>query len=297
MRPELKKEILKAQHNEITEYIIYSKLAAKVKNKKNSAVLARIARDELKHYKFWLRHSKTEVKPKKIKICFYFWIARILGVTFGIKLMERGEEQAQINYKALLKHIPGATQVLEDEEKHEQELITLINEEKLNYIGSIVLGLNDALVELTGALAGLSLAFQNTHFIALAGLITGIAASLSMASSEYLSHKSEGAHDKAFTSALYTGIAYIVTVALLVLPYFVIPVILPPIGVPSYIICLAVTLVFALGVIFFFNFYISVVRDFSFKKRFLEMAALSFGVAGLSFLIGYVIRLTLGVDI
>jgi VIT1/CCC1 family predicted Fe2+/Mn2+ transporter len=297
MSPELKKEILKAQHNEITEHLIYAKLAAKVKHKKNSAILARIARDELKHYKFWLSHSKTEVKPKKIKIFFYFWIARIFGITFGIKLMERGEEQAQINYKAILKRIPEAVQVLEDEEKHENDLITMINEEKLNYIGSIVLGLNDALVELTGALAGLSLAFQNTHFIALAGLITGIAASLSMASSEYLSHKSEGTHDKAFTSALYTGLAYIVTVTLLVLPYFLIPVILPPIGIPSYIICLAVTLLFALGIIFFFNFYISVVKDFSFKKRFLEMAGLSFGIAALSFLIGYVIRLALGVDV
>ena len=92
-----------------------------------------------------------------------------------------------------------------------------INEERLNYTGSIVLGLNDALVELTGTLAGLTFALQNTKLTALAGLITGIAASFSMAASEYLSQRSEGESERASTSALYTGVAYICTVALLIL--------------------------------------------------------------------------------
>ena len=63
--------------------------------------------------------------------------------------------------------------------------------EPYRYTGSIVLGLNDALVELTGALAGLTLALQDTKLIALTGSITGIAAALSMGASEYLSTKSE----------------------------------------------------------------------------------------------------------
>ena len=70
----------------------------------------------------------------------------------------------------------------------------MIREKQLDYVGSIVLGLNDALVELTGALAGLTLALQNTRLIAIAGLITAIAASFSMAASEYLSNKSDGWH-------------------------------------------------------------------------------------------------------
>jgi VIT1/CCC1 family predicted Fe2+/Mn2+ transporter len=297
MRPELKKELLKAQHCEISEYYIYLKLSRRVKNKKNSALLKRIAEDELRHYEFWLGYTKTEVKPSKRRIFLYYWIARLFGITFGIKLMERGEEQAQINYTEIIKDIPRARAVLEDEQKHEEQLIGLLDEEKLNYIGSIVLGLNDALVELTGALAGLSFAFQKTQTIALAGLITGIAASLSMASSEYLSHKSEGAHEKAFTSAIYTGIAYIITVGLLVLPYLILPSVLPELVVPNYIICLGATLLIAVGIIFFFNFYISVVKGFPFKKRFLEMVSLSLGIATLSFLIGVVIKITLGVDV
>ena len=50
--------------------------------------------------------------------------------------------------------------------------------------------------------------------VALAGLITGIAASLSMASSEYLSTKQDNTASYAFKSAMYTGFAYIFAVIL-----------------------------------------------------------------------------------
>ena len=83
------------------------------------------------------------------------------------------------------------------------------------YTGSIVLGLNDALVELTGALAGLTLALQNAQIIAVAGLISGIAASLSMAASEYLSIRADG-RSHALYSAFYTGVAYMMTVLFLI---------------------------------------------------------------------------------
>jgi len=73
----------------------------------------------------------------------------------------------------------------------------------------MVLGLNDALVELTGTLAGLTFALKNTRLIALSGLITGIAATLSMAASEYLSARTEQESSRALKSSLYTGGAYV----------------------------------------------------------------------------------------
>lgn len=202
--------------------------------------------------------------------------------------MEMGEERAQINYSEIVKQIPEAEKVVKDEENHEKELIALIDEERLNYVGSIILGLNDALMELTGALAGLSLALRNTKLIALAGLITGIAASFSMAASEYLSTKSEGEEISASKSAFYTGAAYIVTVILLILPYLL---------VKHYMVSLGITLVIAVLIIGFFNYYLSIAKDFSFKKRFSEMASISLGVALLSFIIGYLIRVLLGVEV
>jgi VIT1/CCC1 family predicted Fe2+/Mn2+ transporter len=277
-----------AQQNEITEYHIYSKLARVIPNRQNAAVLEEIAEDERRHHDFWKKYTQAEARAKRWKIFFYYWVSRIFGITFGIKLMERGEEQAQINYTRITEKIPEAKRIVDDEHAHEQELIGMIEEERLNYMGSVVLGLNDALVELTGALAGFTFALQNTRLIALAGLITGIAASFSMAASEYLSTKSEGRGEQAVKSSIYTGVAYVVTVLLLILPYLLIS---------NYFVCLALTLGIALLIIFFFNFYISVAKDYSFRRRFLEMAFLSLGVAALSFAIGFLIRKTLGIEV
>jgi len=288
MDQRLKRKLLGFQRNEISEYHIYSRLAKKIKGEQNSALLRRIAEDELRHYKFWKSHTQTDVTPAWGRVFRYVWISRIFGLTFGIKLMEKGEEQAQESYTEVLEVIPEAAPVLTDEDTHEHELIGLIREERLSYIGSIVLGLNDALVELTGTLAGLTFALQNTRLVALAGLITGIAASFSMAASEYLSTKSEGDGENALKSSIYTGLAYIVTVLLLILPYLIIP---------NYLLCLAGTIAIALLIILIFNFYVSVAKDYSFRKRFTEMAALSLGVAALSFGIGYLVRITLGVDV
>ncbi|NLJ68340.1 MAG: rubrerythrin family protein [Firmicutes bacterium] len=284
----VKSELIKAQRREITEYHVYSRLAGVVKDKHNSEILQRIGDDELRHAQFWARYTGQEVKPDRFVVFLFYWLARILGITFGIKLMELGEERAQVNYTAIAEYIPEAERIAHEEDAHEQQLIALIDEELLNYVGSMVLGLNDALVELTGALAGLTFALQNNKLVALSGLITGIAASLSMAASEYLSRKSEGKFDTALTSSMYTGAAYICTVVLLILPYFLFQ---------HHIISLTATLVVALLIIFCFSFYVSVVQELSFKERFLEMAVLSMGVALISFVVGYLLQSVLGVDV
>ena len=276
------------QKSEITEYHIYSKLAKSIKDEANSKVLLEIAKDEKRHYEFWKTFTEKEVRPNRWHVFKFFWIARVFGLTFGIKLMERGEEEAQVNYDKISQIIPEAKQIVEDEDQHEHQLIGLIKEEKLQYVGSVVLGLNDALVELTGALAGLTFALQNTRLTALAGLITGIAASFSMAASEYLATKSEGDHQEALKSSLYTGGAYIITVMLLVMPYLLLE---------HYLLCLGLTIITAILIIFVFNYYIAVAKDLDFRKRFLEMAGISLGVAAFSFLVGYVIRVFLGIDV
>jgi VIT1/CCC1 family predicted Fe2+/Mn2+ transporter len=201
--------------------------------------------------------------------------------------MERKERFAQEVYEDVAKKLPGSGWVIRDEEEHEKKLIGIIHEEKLEYTGSMILGLNDALVELTGTLAGLTFAFQNSKLVGLAGMITGVAASLSMASSEYLSKKSELSDKSPLKASLYTGIAYMLTVSLLVSPFFVFSGSFLPLGV---------TLLNAILVILIFTYFLSVVRDLPFRKRFLEMATISLGVAGISFAIGMALRFFLGVE-
>jgi len=183
---------------------------------------------------------------------------------------------------------PELPQMLANEEAHERELITLLDEERLKYVGSVVLGLNDALVEFTGTLAGLTFAIQNARIIAVAGLIMGVAASLSMGASEYLSRRSDDSPADPFRAAVYTGATYIVTVALLILPFLVLA---------SPYLALAFTLAGAVLVIFLFTFYISVAKDLPFWRRFAEMTAISLGIAAISFVIGLVIRVFLNVNV
>jgi len=284
----IRKSILQFQKNEITEHNIYKKLSTLEKNLHNADVLKSISGDELRHYTIWKKYTGQEVRPDSFKMFFYVFISKIFGITFGIKLMESGEENAQDAYEKVIQVIPEAAKIREEESSHEKELINMIDEEKLQYIGSVVLGLNDALVELTGTLAGLTFALQNAKLTGMAGLITGIAASLSMAASEYLSTKSEGGEKNPIKASFYTGMAYVMAVSVLITPYLFLQ---------NYVLCLGLALAGGITLIFVFTFYFSVVKEISFKLRFVEMASISLGVAGLSFIIGLAVRRFLGVDI
>ena len=81
-------EIIKRmQQNELTESVIYEKIAAFAKGEENKETLLRLAREERAHYEIWKK---------------YTWIARILGFTFAVKLMEKGESHAQSEYEHLI---------------------------------------------------------------------------------------------------------------------------------------------------------------------------------------------------
>ncbi|MGJ8453959.1 VIT1/CCC1 transporter family protein [Pseudothermotoga sp. U03pept] len=273
------------QRNEITEYHVY-RLLAKYERSSNREILAKIADDELAHYKKIKAITREDLSPNWMKVFWYFVLAKTLGLTFALKLMERGEEKAQEAYGKVGEI--NLSQLATEEKEHEEKLLKMIDEEKLDYIGSMVLGLNDALVELTGALAGLTLALQNSSIVALSGIITGIAAALSMSASDYLSRKSEGGEKKPLKSALYTGIAYIFTVLFLTFPYLLFE---------NPFAALFLTVVNAVFVIFIFTFFVSTVKDQSFKKNFLEMFLISMGVTAVSFLIGLLVRKFLGIEV
>ncbi len=285
---EIKKELIKAQRNEITEYHIYKRIAATLPKEENRRIVEEIAEDEKRHYKIWQEYTGEAVSPNRLQIWFYTIVSRVLGFTFGFKLMELGEEKAQVNYERIGEAIPEAREVIRDESVHEDRLLAMLDEESLIYAGSVVLGLNDALVELTGALAGLTFAFQDVNIIALSGLITGIAASLSMGASEYLSTRSEKTEKNPVRAAVTTGITYVITVTLLITPYFLLN---------NEYTALAVALTISVVIIALFNFYISVAKDQPFGRRFLEMTGLSLSVAALSFLIGFLIRTYIGIEI
>lgn len=288
MREDLKQRLLKLQRAEITQHHIYQRLA-EWESGKNKEVLSKVSHDEFRHYMAIESMTKQVVNPSPVTIWLYLMIGRIFGTTFIIKFLERGEQNAETVYDELIPDFPQAAAIKEDEERHEHELVALIDEEKLSYISSMVLGVNDALVELTGALAGFTFVLGSTRVTGTAGFITGVSASLSMAASEYLSQKSEIDSDTdPLKASIYTGIMYVAATVILIAPYFIV-------SIPA--LALFCTLFNAAVIILVFTFFLSVVRDGSFRRSFTEMIILSFGVAAISFVIGILARIVLKVDI
>ena len=283
------KFLLNMQQNEVNEYHVYLNLTKFVKKEDDKKVLMDIAKEELIHSKTLEKYTNKKLKPQKLKVFKFFILSVIFGYTFVIKIMEGGEKNAEYIYSKIVEEVPDAKKIAFEEEEHENKLIAILDEERLKYVGSMVLGLSDALVEISGTLAGLTFALQNNKLVALSGIITGISATLSMASSEYLSAKSDG--DKnAFKSSLYTGIVYLITVSFLITPYLIFP-------DDKCVYALIAVIFIVLFIIFIFTYYVSVAKSLPFRNRFFEMASISLTVAGISFFIGILVKNFLGIDI
>ncbi|BCD67227.1 VIT1/CCC1 transporter family protein [Nitratiruptor sp. YY09-18] len=282
-------DALKQQQNEINEFFIYMELSKLQKDPHNKKILQEIAMQEKEHYEFWKKITGQELKPQKLVVMWYIFLARLFGLSFALKLMERGEERAQEFYKRLIMKYPEAKKIFDEERIHEAKLLSLLNDGKLRYAGAIVLGMNDALVELTGTLTGIALAFNNAQYVGITGVIMGVAASLSMAGSAYLeARENQDSGIEPTKYALYTGFAYILTTIFLVTPFFF---------VTSAKTGLIFMFVAAALAIIIYNFYIAVAKDEDFGKRVKEMFVITFGVALISFAIGYVVNKYFGIEI
>jgi VIT1/CCC1 family predicted Fe2+/Mn2+ transporter len=278
------KDFIAFQQDEINATEIYKRLGMMTKKENNRKILLEMSQEELGHYSYIARYTGKHLKYGKWRVLSICFLARVFGLMFTLKLLEKDEHDTSGAYTKY----PNLEDFAKTEDEHEFALLNMIDDNMLKYMSSIVLGLNDALVEFTGALAGYTLALSNCAMVALTGSITGIAAALSMGSSEYLSTKAETGDTKhALRSATYTSCAYLVTVFLLIAPY---------IWIPKAIVASAVMVVFAIIIIAIFNFYYSVVRDEKFKHRFTEMAIISLSVALLSFFIGYLLKMFTGIE-
>lgn len=286
---DFRNKMLQAQRAELTESKVYYRIADFEKDENNRTILLQIAKNEERQADIWKSYTQKEVHPYKWKVPFYAFLIRCFGLTFGIKLLERNAHKGVQAYGAMQSDFPEAGEMYNTEKENEDKLLEMLKDKPLDYLGSVVLGLNDALVELTGGLAGLTLGIQSSPMIAAIGIITGISAAFSMAGSEYLSTKTEDSGKvKPVTSAVYTGFAYIVTVIALILPYLIFS---------NVFVALLVTISIAIAIIGVFNFYVSIAKGAPFRKRFLEMVSISLGVATISFFIGLIVNRVFNINV
>jgi VIT1/CCC1 family predicted Fe2+/Mn2+ transporter len=278
------KALIRFQRNEKTEFAIYSTLAKRSRGK-NREIFQKIARDEAAHYAHFKKFTGVDVNGNPFKTFFYLTLAGIFGITFAIKLMERGEDEAHDSYNEVLSKVSQLKGIAAQELKHENALMGMIDEEKLGYLSSMVLAINNALQELTGVVVGLAFALRDSKMTGITALITGIAATLAMVASEYLSQKSEGGDGKdPAKAAVYTGVMYLTTVTMIVGPFFL---------MQNYLLALALAVFDAVLIMFVFSMFMAVVKDMKFKKSFLEVFIITAIVVGVSYGIGTLIRMFL----
>jgi len=281
--------LLGFQRDELTGALLYEYIARRQKDPVNRRAFIEMADAERSHYQTWKDYTGSDVLPHRLKMLVFKVFSWVFGITFTIKFFEQGEQNGAGDLAVIIDELPETAGIIASEREHEDKLIAMIDEERLRYVGSMVLGLNDALVELTGSIAGLTFALASTRLVAMSAIIVGVSATLSMAASNYLAERADQ-NPKALVSSAYTGIAYLITVALLVLPYLLLPDHL-------YIAAFILMLIVVVAVVMVFNYYTAVAQSLPFWRRFAEMAVISLSVAAIAFAIGLLAKQLLGVDV
>ncbi|MCL2110284.1 VIT1/CCC1 family protein [Microgenomates group bacterium] len=280
INPRLRAIALEMEQEEINEYGVYVALAGEIGDPHNAGVLIKMAELEKEHAEFWAERTGVMLEPQKWRVRLMVMLAKVLGLMFVLKLMERTMGVAQEKYQLLMKKVPEVVRVSADFTKHEMELLEILNEERLHFMGAIVMGLDSAFVGLIGMLAGLTLAMNDTSLISLAGLIAGISIALEAGVGEYVSKRTED-DAQALKAGLWTLGASAGTVMVLIAPFLLIKV---------GMLALLWTVVLAVGMMAVVNFYLAVVKNTKFGGRFREMAMVTFGVMVVSGVLGLILR-------
>lgn len=278
--------------DEYADHQLYKDLAAREKDAGNKQALLKLAEQEYDHYLFWKKFL-----PGYQPVLNPFFLAgfrlmrRLCGLTFTVKFLERREHKTAEEYKRVAAELSvedkaRLEKIIDDENEHEGFFIGQIQETVIKYMGFIALGLADAIVEVTGVHAGFLGVTNSTLFAGISGLIVGVSAAISMGSAAYLQAKQDP-HRSAWTSAVITGISYILSVIMLAVPYFLT-------HNMSYAFMFSVLVGMAL--IAFLTFYSAVVFDRRFWREFFETVGLMLATAAITFVLGVFLGKAFGIQ-
>lgn len=280
--------------DEFTDSKLYERLAATVKEDSPfSGILKTLAATEYGHYEFWKKYAPAE--EPRLNGATVFWILllrRVFGLTFASRYLDRHEASVVKDYRGLVGMIPEVDRptfdkMVADEEDHEKEFAQKIESSAVQYISFVILGLADALVEISGIHAGSLGIYARTELAGLAGIIAGAAASLAMASAAFAQAK-QGFKGSARLSAAYTGVSYFITAVILATPYFL---------TASMVVALASSLILAVLIMAFTTYYSTVVSGKPFFRDFLEILLILLGVTVALYVFGYIVRIYTGIGI
>ncbi len=192
--------------DESTDSVIYRHLSDIETDPELKEEFMRLSQVEAEHALFWrsfLEKRGVKVTPPKVgkgKILYAKLLRKLLGAGTTVSILELGESQAVNKYYEYLKankdlseeEITAIKQIIFEELEHEK----IFAEEKKKFhtenVRDFVLGMNDGLVEILGAVFGLSAVYPTKPFlVGFSGLIVGVAGSLSMAVGTFISVRSQ----------------------------------------------------------------------------------------------------------
>jgi len=290
---ELCRIALESVRDENKDYVIYAALARREKTPASKKALETLAESERTHLEFWQRYApNTLPRISRFTVWFHLWVRIFLGLTFTLKFHERHEHSVVARYENVRSLIPPADRarfesMLSDEKTHEAYLMREVREERVKYISFVVLGLADAVVEISGVHAGSLGVYTRTELAGLAGVVAGMAASISMASAAYAQAK-QGFEGSPKWGAIYTGISYMITAVFLALPYFL---------TGSMIIALGASVALGVILVAMLTYYNAIVSAKGFAREFGELTLIIIGASFALYIAGTLIRQLLGIMI
>ena len=269
--------------DEFNDFTLYDRLSRTVDSDSPfKGVLQDLSATEHRHFEFWRKYVPGE-EPRlaQLKLYWILFLRRFFGLTFATRYLDRHEANVVKEYEDLGPLIPEADRpayddMVADEREHEKAFAMKVESSAVRYISFVVLGLADALVEISGIHAGWLGLFDKTEIAGLAGVIAGGAASLAMASAAFAQAK-QGFKGSARLSAIYTGVSYFITAVILATPYFL---------TANMILALGTSLTLAVVILAVTTWYSIVIQQKPFMKDFLEILAILFATTIVVFALG-----------
>ena len=296
--------------SEMLHRSVYRSLAKIEKDRELKEILERLAKVEQTNSKLWERVLNiNKVDRPEIRIGFLTFLLttlrRFVGLAMIVKFVEYGELdlrnklnkglkvfEADERERLIIQEIEGKELLIQEPlEKKILELNPL-----LNNIRDVIFGMNDGLVEVLAAVAGLGAAFRLPILVLTSGFIVAMSGTLSMAGGAYLSveyEKSIGIRGKTKQSspkrsAAYVGFSYIFGAMFPLLPFVV--------GYGGYS-GIALSIIITAGVLTLVSTMISIISSTSIRGRLIRTLAISLGIAGFTMLIGIYARTVLNLPI
>ena len=189
---------------ELSDSYLYERLAEKEKKPERKEQLLKISRVEKVHAEFWKTAlekrgiAPPEFKPD-LKVQLLLKLSSLIPPAFLVSFLEFYESSTAKEYYKLFKSSELSNEekeqlkeIIIDEMEHESFFHNALREFDPSSIRDVILGMNDGLVEILGAVSGLSALYpKNPEIVGLSGLIVGFAGAASMGIGAFISSKSQ----------------------------------------------------------------------------------------------------------